>query len=119
MKNLRKFTLECKWESPDRSDEEIIGIQHIEIPKLKNVDAEIQQAIAAANRILMLCGGYDRGKITTIVIYDAVMKNAYAIVSINQSEETNQFYHCELSEAMQTLMWFLFQVPKLKLSEGK
>jgi len=116
----RKFTLECKWESPDRTEEEIIGKPiHIEVPKLKNVDAEIQQAIATANRILMMSGGYESGKITTIVIYDAPMKQAYAILSINQNEETNQFYHCELSEAMQTLMWFLFQVPKLKLSEGK
>jgi hypothetical protein len=119
MKNSRKFTLECEWESPDRSEEIIIGIQYIEIPKLKNVDAEIKQAIVAANRILMLCGGYDRGKITTIVIYDQPMENAYAIVSINQNEETFQQYHCELSEAMQTLMWFLVQVPKLKLSEEK
>lgn len=115
----RKFTLECKWESPERDDEEIVGIQHIEVPKLKNVDAEIQQAIAAANRILMLTGGYDRGKITTIVVYDALMKQTYAIVSINQNEETNRVYNCELSEAMQTLMWFLFQVPSLKLSECK
>jgi hypothetical protein len=115
----RKFTLECKWESCDRTDEEVIGVQHIEVSKLQYVDAEIQQAIAAANRILIETGGYDRGKITTIVIYDAPMRQTYAIVSINQNEETNQFYHCELSEAMQTLMWFLFQVPKLKLSEVK
>jgi hypothetical protein len=111
----RKFTFECKWESPDRSDEELIGTQHIEVPKMKNVDAEIQAAIASANRILMLSGGYERGKITTIVIYDAPMKQTYAILSINQNEETNQYYHCELSEAMQTLMWFLFQAPKLML----
>jgi hypothetical protein len=114
----RKFTLECKWESCDRTEEEIVGKQHIEIPKLKNVDAEIQQAIAAANRILMLTGGYERGKITTIVIYDAPMKQTYAIVSINQNEETHDLYHCELSEAMETLMYFLFQVPKL-ITEGK
>ncbi len=119
LNKTRKFTLECKWESPDRTDEEIIGIQHIEIPKLRNVDAEIQQAIASANRILMLSGGYERGKITTIVIYDAPMRQAYAILSINQNEETNQFYYCELSEAMQTLMYFLFQAPKLKLSGCK
>lgn len=119
MKQNRKFTLECKWESPDRDDEEVIGVQHIEIPKLKNVDAEIQQAIAAANRILMLSGGYERGKITTIVIYDFPMKQTYAILSINQNEETHQAYHCELSQAMQTLMWFMFQAPRLKLSEGK
>ena len=112
----RKFTFECKWESPERDDEEIIGIQHIEIPKLRNVDAEIKQAIAAANRILMLTGGYERGKITTIVIYDAPMKQTYAILSINQNEETHQQYHCELSQGMQTLMWFLFQAPKLFLS---
>lgn len=116
---FRKFTLECKWESCDRTDEQIIGIQHIEILKLKNVDTEIQHAIAAANRILMLCGGYDRGKITTIVIYDQPMENAYAIVSINQNEETFKQYHCELSEAMQFLMMFMFHAPKLKLSEGK
>lgn len=114
----RKFTLECKWESLDRTEEEIVGIQHIEIPKLKNVDAEIQQAIAAANRILMLTGGYERGKITTIVIYDAPMLQTYAIVSINQNEETYDLYHCELSEAMETLMYFLLQVPKL-ITEDK
>lgn len=119
MKSTRKFMLECKWESPNRDDEEIIGIQHIEIPKLRNVDLEIQQAIATANRILMRSGGYERGKITTIVIYDAPMKQTYAILSINQNEETHQQYHCELSEPMQMLMWFLFQVPKLKLTEGK
>lgn len=115
----RKFTLECKWESCDRADEEIIGVQHIEIPKLKNVDAEIQQAIAAANRVLMASGGFERGKITTIVIYDASMKQTYAILSINQNEETYQHYQCELSEPMQMLMMFLFHTPKLKLAEGK
>lgn len=114
---IRKFTLECKWESPERDDEELIGIRHIEIPKLKNVDAEIQQAIAAANRILMASGGYERGKITTIVIYDAPMKQAYAILSINQNEETNQAYHCELSESMQMLMMFLFHAPRLARSQ--
>lgn len=114
----RKFTLECKWESPERDDEEIIGIQHIDIPKLRNVDSEIQQAIAAANRILMLSGGYERGKITTIVIYDAPMKQPYAILSINQNEETHQQYHCELSRGMQTLMWFMFQASKLKLGSS-
>lgn len=119
MQSTRKFTLEFKWESPERDDEEIVGVQYIEIPKLKNVDLEIQQAIAVANRILMRFGGYERGKITTIVIYDAPMKQTYAILSFNQNEEIHQLYHCELSEAMQTLMWFLFQVPKLKLSEGK
>jgi len=113
----RRFTLECKWESIDRTEEEIIGIQHIEIPKLKNVDAEIQQAIASANRILMLTGGYERGKITTIVIYDAPMKQTYAILSINQNEETHQQYHCELSEAMQFLMMFMFHAPNLVRSQ--
>ena len=113
----RKFTFECKWESCDRAEEEIIGIQHIEIPKLKNVDAEIQQAIAAANRILMASGGYERGKVTTIVIYDAPMKQTYAILSINQNEETYQHYQCELSDGMQMLMWFMFQTPKLARSQ--
>lgn len=41
MQSTRKFTLEFKWESPERDDEEIVGVQHIEIPKLKNVDLEI------------------------------------------------------------------------------
>lgn len=119
MSKTRKFTLEFKWESPELDDEEILGRQHIEIPKLKNVDAEIQQAIVVANRVLMSSGGYERGKMTTVIIYDAPMRQAYAVLSINQNEETHQAYHCELSQGMQTLMWFMFQAPKLiKLTEG-
>ena len=115
----RKFTLECKWESCDRTDEELIGEPvQIEVPRLKDSKSEVAAAIAIANRILMRSGGYERGQITTIFIYDAGMKKACAVLSFNQNEETHQVYHCELSEAMQTLMMFLFHAPKLKL-EGK
>lgn len=116
----RKFTLECKWESPDLAEEEIIGNPvHIEVPRLKDSKSEVAAAIAIANRILLRSGGYERGQITTIIIYDALMKRACANLSINQNAETHEIYHCELSEPMKLVMWFLFHAPKLKLTEGK
>ena len=114
----RKFTLECKWESCDRTDEELIGEPvQIEVPRLKDSKSEVAAAIAVANRILMRSGGYERGKITTIIIYDVHMREVFANLSINQNEETHEIYHCELSEAMQTLIFFLFHAPRLVRSQ--